>query len=140
LLPPVLKILAAENRIMPQSSDRKAKYTSQQKRKAEHIEEGYKEKGVSEGRAEQIAWATVNKQSGGGEKSGSGTKKPEKEKHQARQDSAKRAANTRKNKGNPHSLEAQPKTELMEKARAKNIAGRSKMNKQELILALRKAS
>ncbi len=125
---------------MPRSSDKKAKYTSQQKRKAEHIEEGYKEKGVSTAKAEQIAWATVNKQSGGGEKSGSGTKTPEKEKREARQDSAKRAATTRKNKDNPNALEAQTKTVLMEKARAKNIFGRSKMNKEELILALRRAS
>lgn len=125
---------------MPQSSDKKAKYTSQQKRKAEHIEEGYKEKGVSTAKAEQIAWATVNKQSGGGEKSGSGTKTPEKEKREARQDSAKRAATTRRNKDNPNALESQTKTVLMEKARAKNISGRSKMNKEELILALRRAS
>lgn len=122
------------------SNDKKAKYTGEQKRKAEHIEESYKEKGVSTARAEQIAWATVNKQSGGGEKSGSGTKKPEKEKREARKDSAERAAHTRKNKENPNSLEAQPKTVLMEKAREKKISGRSQMNKEELILALRRAS
>jgi cation transport regulator ChaB len=55
---------------MPQGS--KEKYTDKQKRKAAHIEEGYKEKGVSEEDAERIAWATVNKESGGGNKSGSG--------------------------------------------------------------------
>ncbi|GLP99066.1 hypothetical protein GCM10007891_09200 [Methylophaga thalassica] len=49
----------------------KEKYTDKQKRKAEHIEESYKEQGVSE-EAERIAWATVNKESGGGNKSGSG--------------------------------------------------------------------
>lgn len=125
---------------MPQSSDSKAKYTDKQKRKAEHIEESYKDKGVSGGRAEQIAWATVNKQSGGGEKSGSGTKKPEAEKRRARQDSAHRAAEHRKNKDDPDALEAQTKTSLLEKARQKNISGRSHMNKEELILALRKAS
>lgn len=47
-------------------------YTDKQKRKAEHIEEGYKERGYSDDRAEQIAWATVNKEDGGGNKSGSG--------------------------------------------------------------------
>jgi len=125
---------------MPQSNDKKAKYTGQQKRKAEHIEESYKEKGVSSSRAEQIAWATVNKQSGGGEKSGSGTKTSEKDKREARQDSAKRAATTRQNKENPNALESQTKTVLMEKARKKNISGRSHMNKEELILALRRAS
>ncbi|EGL55326.1 MAG: plasmid stabilization protein [Pseudomonadota bacterium] len=50
----------------------KEKYTDKQKRKAEHIEESYKEQGVSEEEAERIAWATVNKESGGGNKSGSG--------------------------------------------------------------------
>src|SRR4051812_15379066 len=50
----------------------KSKYTDKQKRKAEHIEEGYEHRGVSEGEAERRAWATVNKESGGGNKSGSG--------------------------------------------------------------------
>ena len=53
----------------------KSSYTDKQKRKAEHIEEGYKEKGVSDREAEERAWRTVNKQSGGGKKSGSGRKK-----------------------------------------------------------------
>ena len=50
----------------------KKKYTDKQKRQAEHIEEGYEERGVSEDEAERRAWATVNKMSGGGKKSGSG--------------------------------------------------------------------
>ena len=50
----------------------KDKYTDKQKRKAEHIEEGYEERGVSKKEAEKRAWATVNKESGGGNKSGSG--------------------------------------------------------------------
>jgi plasmid stabilization system protein ParE len=50
----------------------KGSYTDKQKRKAEHIEEGYKKKGVSSKEAESRAWATVNKESGGGKKSGSG--------------------------------------------------------------------
>jgi hypothetical protein len=50
----------------------KKKYTDKQKRQAEHIEEGYKEQGVGEEEAERRAWATVNKSSGGGKKSGSG--------------------------------------------------------------------
>lgn len=53
----------------------KKAYTNKQKRKAEHIEEGYKERGVSAKEAEKRAWATVNKQDGGGKKSGSGRKK-----------------------------------------------------------------
>jgi hypothetical protein len=50
----------------------KKKYTSKQKRKAEHIEEGYEKRGVSEKTAEARAWATVNKFDKGGKKSGSG--------------------------------------------------------------------
>lgn len=53
----------------------KSKYTDKQKRKAQHIEESYEERGVSKKEAEARAWATVNKQDGGGEKSGSGRKK-----------------------------------------------------------------
>ena len=50
----------------------KSAYTDKQKRKAEHIEEGYEKKGVSKDEAERRAWATVNKDDGGGKKSGSG--------------------------------------------------------------------
>jgi len=50
----------------------KSSYTDKQKRQAEHIEEGYKKKDVSEKEAEARAWATVNKETGGGKKSGSG--------------------------------------------------------------------
>jgi plasmid stabilization system protein ParE len=59
--------------IMPQGD--KSAYTDKQKRKAAHIEESYKEQGVSEDEAESRAWATVNKQDGGGKKSGSARKK-----------------------------------------------------------------
>jgi len=47
-------------------------YTDKQKRQAEHIEEGYEDRGVSKKEAEGRAWATVNAMSGGGKKSGSG--------------------------------------------------------------------
>ena len=47
-------------------------YTDKQKRQAEHIEEGYRERGTSEDEAERRAWATVNKMTVGGKKSGSG--------------------------------------------------------------------
>jgi plasmid stabilization system protein ParE len=50
----------------------KGAYTDKQKRQAEHIEEGYENRGVSKKEAESRAWATVNKESGGGKKSGSG--------------------------------------------------------------------
>lgn len=52
------------------------KYTDKQERKAGHIAESYEEKGVSKEEAEKRAWATVNKQDGGGKKpGGSGRKK-----------------------------------------------------------------
>jgi plasmid stabilization system protein ParE len=50
----------------------KSAYTDKQKRKAEHIEEGYEKQGVSENEAERRAWATVNAMDHGGKKSGSG--------------------------------------------------------------------
>src|SRR6201986_3420818 len=55
---------------MPQGD--KSAYTDKQKRKAEHIEEGYEKRGTPKKEAESRAWATVNKESGGGNKSGSG--------------------------------------------------------------------
>ena len=58
---------------MPQGD--KSAYTDKQKRKAAHIAEGYEEKGVSDKTAEARAWATINKQDGGGKKSGSGRAK-----------------------------------------------------------------
>ena len=56
----------------------KSAYTDKQKRKAEHIEESYESRGVGEQEAERRASATVNKESGGGNKSGSGRGKPDK--------------------------------------------------------------
>jgi plasmid stabilization system protein ParE len=50
----------------------KSSYTDKQKRMAEHIEAGYEKRGVSAKESEKRAWATVNKVTGGGKKSGSG--------------------------------------------------------------------
>jgi len=55
----------------------KSAYTGKQQRKAEHIEEGYEKRGVGKEEAERRAWATVNKETGGGKKSGSGRGKAE---------------------------------------------------------------
>jgi plasmid stabilization system protein ParE len=91
----------------------KSSYTGKQKRMAEHIEEGYEKRGVAEGEAERRAWATVNKETHGGKKSGSGRGKavdlsPAKKggrkggraaasrPKSARSKSAKKAARTRK--------------------------------------------
>lgn len=88
----------------------KSKYTAQQKREAQHIEEGYEKRGVSEKEAKKRAWATVNKMHGGGAKGGSGTEAiqdifpAKKGRHkqaanrsaEERSASAKKAAHTRK--------------------------------------------
>lgn len=91
----------------------KSSYTEKQKRQAEHIEEGYKDDGVSDDEAERRAWATVNKMTHGGKKSGSGRgkkvdKSPAKKggrlggqasaarSKKARSESAKKGAATRK--------------------------------------------
>jgi plasmid stabilization system protein ParE len=50
----------------------KSAYTDKQKRKAAHIEESYEDRGVPKDEAQRRAWATVNKESGGGNRSGSG--------------------------------------------------------------------
>jgi len=100
---------------MPRGS--KASYTGKQRRKARHIEEGYEHRGVSRREAERRAWATVNRESHGGKKSGSG--RGRKESHAssrkggrlggrasanrsaaARSRSARKAAATRKRRGN----------------------------------------
>jgi plasmid stabilization system protein ParE len=61
--------------VMPRGD--KSKYTGKQERKADHIAESYESRGVPEKEAERIAWATVNKENGGGKKSGSGRGQPE---------------------------------------------------------------
>jgi plasmid stabilization system protein ParE len=72
----------------------KSSYTSKQKRQAEHIEKGYEKKGVSKTEAERRAWATENKMSGGGKKSGAGRGK--KTNKAPAKKGAKKAAKTRK--------------------------------------------
>ncbi len=58
----------------------KSSYTDKQKRKAGHIEKSYEDRGLPKHEAEARAWATVNKEDGGGKKSGSGRKKPARKK------------------------------------------------------------
>lgn len=94
----------------------KSSYTAKQEREAAHIEEGYEKRGTGKKEAERRAWATVNKETGGGKKSGSGRGK-KKNKAPARKGgrkggaasaarskaaksrSAKKAAKTRKRRG-----------------------------------------
>lgn len=125
---------------MPRGS--KDKYTDKQKDQAAAIESSYKAKGMPKETAESRAWATVNKQSGGGEKAGSGTQTTKAQKSRARHDSAERAAASRKGHGrsSPASLDSQSKESLLKEARTRQIPGRSTMRKAELVEALRKAS
>src|ERR1700741_2710723 len=55
----------------------KSSYTDKQRREADHIAKGYEKRGVSDKESERRPWATVNKETGGGKKSGSGRGKPE---------------------------------------------------------------
>jgi plasmid stabilization system protein ParE len=81
---------------MPQGD--KDAYTPKQKRKAEHIEEGYEDRGVSKDEAERRAWATVNKQDGGGKRSGSGRKDSSRKSERNRSEAAKKGWETRRRK------------------------------------------
>jgi plasmid stabilization system protein ParE len=72
----------------------KSGYTPAQKRKARHIEESYASRGLDAAEAEARAWATVNKQSGGAERSGSRRKTPAAAKARARKSSSRRALAT----------------------------------------------
>ena len=96
---------------MPQGD--KSAYTDKQKRKAQHIEEGYERRGTPKKEAEARAWATVNKESGGGNKSGSGRGKADthvssvrggrahkKGSPEARSAAARKGWDTRRRKGN----------------------------------------
>ena len=79
----------------------KSKYTHKQERMAEHIEEGYREDGVGKKEAERRAWATVNKQTGGGNKpGGAGRGKPDTSRgsmtHAERSRAAKKGWRTRR--------------------------------------------
>jgi plasmid stabilization system protein ParE len=69
----------------------KSAYTDKQKRQAEHIEESELDQGRSREAAERIAWATVNKQDGGGKKTGSGRKTAKKAAKKATKKTAKTA-------------------------------------------------
>jgi hypothetical protein len=95
----------------------KSKYTGKQKRQAEHIEEGYEDRGIGKDEAERRAWATVNKMTGGGKKEGGsgrgkrvnkaparkggrlGGKAAAERPAAARSASARKAAKTRKRRG-----------------------------------------
>jgi plasmid stabilization system protein ParE len=60
---------------MPRTKGGTSKYTDKQERKADHIAEGYEKEGVPKKESERRAWATVNKQDGGGKKKGGSGRK-----------------------------------------------------------------
>lgn len=82
----------------------KSKYTDKQERMENHIEKGYRDRGVGKEEAERRAWATVNKQTGGGNKSGSGRGKRDTSSgsmtHAERSRAAKKGWATRRREGN----------------------------------------
>jgi hypothetical protein len=103
----------------------KRKYTDKQKRKAEHIEEGYEKHGVSSKEAERRAWATVNAESGGGEKpGGSGYGKPESHRSSRRGGRVSQARRSRS----------------VRQEAARKAAHKRKRNKQKRSTAARKAA
>lgn len=112
----------------------KSAYTDKQKRQAEHIEEGYEKRGLGTKEAERRAWATVNKQSGGGNKSGSGRGKPDSHesarkgghlggKASAKRKAAQRSASAKK--------AAASRTPAQRSASAKKAAATRKRNAQK---------
>jgi plasmid stabilization system protein ParE len=98
----------------------KSKYTEKQKRQAEHIEEGYEQRGASEGESERRAWATVNKMTGGGKKGGSGVGKAE-NKEPARRGGERGGASAAKRPASARSASAKKAA----KTRAEHRAPRS---------------
>jgi plasmid stabilization system protein ParE len=95
-------------------------WSSKQERKYEHIKEGYKQRGASERRAKEIAGRTVNKD---------------------RREKGQTPNKTTQGTGNPNQkLESRSKNELYNIAKDRDIPGRSKMDKQELIRHIRKGS
>ena len=99
----------------------KAKYTDKQKRKAEHIAEGYEDRGVGKKEAKSRAWATVNKESGGGKKSGSGRGK--KESHASSRKAERKAGRPRRAAARPRRRVGKPAA-ATRKARPRRHADR----------------
>ena len=92
-------------------------WSNKDERMYEHIKESSEERGIPEDRAEEIAARTVNKQ---------------------RREEGRTPNKTTQGTGNPNrSLEARTVEELRNRAKDLKIPGRSKMNKQELVRAIR---
>jgi hypothetical protein len=95
-----------------------ATWTKKDERKYEHIKESSTKRGVRAKRAKEIAARTVNKQ---------------------RREEGRTPNKTTQGTGNAsRSLEARSREELYNQAKKRNIAGRSSMNKEQLVKALRR--
>lgn len=95
-------------------------WAKKDERMYEHVKEGYQERGRSEERAEEIAARTVNKQ---------------------RREEGRTPSRRTQGTGNPNvPLDQRTKDELYNIARERDVKGRSKMNKQELVQAIRRAA
>ena len=109
----------------------KSAYSARQKHQAERIEKRYEGRGMPKKEAAARAWATVNKQSGGGEKSGSGRTVAKTAKKAARKDSALRAAATRKgrspNKGSVSKRSSTARRRTTTKTAAQRSRSKSKL-------------
>ena len=92
-------------------------WSNKDERQYEHIKESAEDRGTSTGRAKEIAARTVNKQ---------------------RREEGRTPNKRTQGTGNPtHSLEDRTKEELYNRARELGVEGRSKMNKKELVKAIR---
>jgi plasmid stabilization system protein ParE len=100
----------------------KSSYTGKQKRKAEHIEEGYEKRGVSKKTAAKRAWATVNKQDGGGKQSGSG--KATKKSAARKKTAASKKSSASKSSASRKSGTARKKTTARKKSAGRKTASK----------------
>lgn len=112
----------------------KSAYTEKQKRKAEHIEENYESRGVSDDEAERRAWATVNKESGGGNKSGSGRSRPDthvSSEKGGRRGGASSASRSKEERSASSKKAAASRSKAERSASAKKAAATRKRNREQ---------
>ncbi|MBS0351766.1 MAG: transcriptional regulator [Proteobacteria bacterium] len=108
----------------------KGKYSHKQKRQAKHIAQGYRGKGLSSRESARRAWATVNKATGGGKKSGSGRKKSAQELKTRRKSIGRSAAATRK--GRPLSLSERGRMGGLASGRSRRASSRRGLARRSL--------
>lgn len=112
----------------------KSAYSDRQKRKAAHIEESYESRGVSDDEAERRAWATVNKESGGGNKSGSGRGRPDthvSSEKGGRRGGAASASRSKEERSASAKTAAMSRSKAERSASAKKAAATRKRNREQ---------